>query len=347
MQKASPKCFRNVLQGGTKIPTTNSLSETIRRPTVDYNKQAVLLARFPSSRQAKNLNLPATCNGYSRIHHFIPACNGWVENPLPMLPASEYLNLPLHEITEAQVFQYGDCNYECWFCFVEEEMRSRNKNFCELVSIPDLMYQLDNEDKDGPRIIDLSGGQPDLAPEYVYWFLKARDDLGLNDKYFMWANDNLSTFNIWKYLNRNQINFMSKAPGFARVGCLKGFDPESFAFNTGADSEGFYRQIEILGKLVSQGFDQFGHIVLTALELDFLQNKMHDLFDRLQEIHENLPLRIIPLQIFEFGTNNKLFVKYEQAIRNQFIALEAWKYELENRFEPEQIKQPITKVRIR
>jgi hypothetical protein len=53
----------------------------------------------------------------------------------------------------------------------------------------------------------------------------------------------------------------------------------------------------------------------------------------------------VPLQIFKFRANSKLF--FERAAQNQFIALEAWKYELESRFKKWQLKQPITKIRIR
>ena len=352
MQKASPKCLQSckevlrIFQNSEFLSGSDGNYARGRRREVNCGEKSFLLARLTGSKQSLDLTLPPNCNGFGRIHHFraMESTEEWVGNPLPMAPASDYLGIPANELTEAQVFQLGSCNFDCWFCYVDRSLRSANLEYCDYVTAPELLYQLHFEERDAPRIIDLSGGQPDLAPEYTLWFLEAREQMGLEDDYFIWVDDNLSSYNLWKYLDEDQIAYMAHKPGFARVGCLKGFDDESFAFNTGTDSEIFDRQIEILGKLVAAGFDQYGYVILTTQNLDHLQLKMGELFDRLQDISPNLPLRIIPLEIRRYGVNSKLF--FEQAAQNQFVALEAWQTELKERYRPWQLRQPITRVRL-
>jgi len=168
----------------------------------------------------------------------------------------------------------------------------------------------------------------------------------MEKSYFVWIDDNLSTDYLWKYLNEEQISFLVSRPGFARVGCLKGFDAESFAFNTRADGNLFSRQIDILGRLVKTGFDQYGYITLTAMDINVVHEKISRLLDEIQnKIHPNFPLRIVPLRIFQFGANNGRYVK--QAEDNQFHVLEAWISEMQKRFTSSQLSTPITEVDIR
>jgi uncharacterized Fe-S cluster-containing radical SAM superfamily protein len=286
-----------------------------------------------------------------RIRHFRPAAegSGWINNPLPMLPASAHLGLPPEELRKVQVFQLAVCNFDCWFCYVDRELRSADRKHARFAGAFELLGRLEScEDPDQPHIIDLSGGQPDIEPEFTLWFLKAREEMGLGGRYFIWTDDNLSTDSLWRYLREEDIAYMAAAPGFSRVGCIKGIDPDSFAFNTGADRELFYRQIDLQKKSVAEGFDQYGYIVLTTLELDLLEERIADLFDLLQDgIHPDFPLRTLPLEIRRYKANEALFSKYEQAVNNQYVVLEAWKKELQERFRPWQLKRPVTEITLR
>ena len=183
-------------------------------------------------------------------------------------------------------------------------------------------------------------------PEYVLWFLEARKELGLEKSHFVWADDNLSTDYTWRYLSEAEIAFMAQSPGFARVGCLKGFDSESFTFNTCADGALFDRQIELLGRFVQAGFDQYGYITITAMNSNDLQGKMARLLDKIQNrVHTNFPLRIVPLRIFGFNANANRY--NQQAETNQFRALEAWLAEMQRRFSAAELAIPIAEVNIR
>ncbi|MDD3190961.1 MAG: radical SAM protein [Candidatus Pacebacteria bacterium] len=330
-----------------RVEDTHDLTENLRKKSVDLNKKACLITNLRGTEQEKDLTLPTNCQGFGRIHHFrlTPKDSRWMPDPLPMLPANKYLNIPQSEVVHTQVFQLAACNFHCWYCFVDHNLLSANPKYSSFVTAKELLgYML--EEEVGSSIIDLSGGQPDIVPEYVLWFLQAREEMGLEKKYFVWTDDNLSTDSLWRYLSRKEIEYMVETPGFARVGCLKGFDPESFAFNTGADKQMFDQQIDLLSDLVETGFDQYGYITLTALNLENLENKISGLFDEIQErVHPNFPLRIIPLQIFHFNANKGRYI--HRAEENQYKVIEVWKDELNRRFSKSELKTPITEVSLK
>jgi hypothetical protein len=136
-------------------------------------------------------------------------------------------------------------------------------------------------------------------------------------------------------------------PGFVRVGCLnKGFDVESFTFNTRADGKLFEQQIDLLARFVRAGFDQYGYITITTMNIDDLQGKMARLLDIIQNrVHPNFPLRIVPLRIFGFNVNENRYNK--QAEKNQFRALDAWLAEMQRRFSVTELAMPINDVNIK
>ncbi len=57
--------------------------------------------------------------------------------------------------------------------------------------------------------------------------------------------------------------------------------------------------------------------------------------DRLQGLHPNLPLRVVPLRIEVFTpVRSRMRERHEGAIQNQHAAIEAWNEELDKRFTP-------------
>ena len=331
----------------TQTPlNSEKLAERLREKSVDRQAKAIRMTKFPGSDQAKDLSLPPNCGGFGRIHHFrLEPDPNWITNPLPTLPACKYLGVPVTDVLLAQVFQLAACDFRCWYVFVDFSLVSADPKRSEMVTPKQLLQMMLNE-KVNSQVIDLSGGQPELVPEYVFWFLEARRDLGLEQSHFVWADDNLSTDYTWRYLSEEEITFMAQTLGFARVGCIKGFDAESFTFNTRADGKLFDRQIELLGRFVQAGFDQYGYITITAMDTDDLQGKMARLLDEIQNrVHLNFPLRIVPLRVFGFNANANRYNK--QAEENQFRALEAWLAEMQRRFSATELAIPITEVNIR
>ncbi len=335
----------NSLNGSVSL-NSERMAEALRAKSVNLGEKTIRMAKISGSLQETDLSLPTNCSGFGRIHHFRSVQDSkWVRDPLPMVPACKYFGTLVSDKLLAQVFQLAACDFRCWYCFVDYGLLSADSARSEFVSLKKLLEIMRLENVDS-NLIDLSGGQPDIVPEYVLWFLEARLELGMEKTHFVWADDNLSTNYLWKYLSESQISFMLNRPGFARVGCLKGFDAESFAFNTRADESLFARQVDILGRLVKTGFDQYGYITLTAMNMGGVSMKIARLLDEIQNrVHPNFPLRIVPLRIFKFGANADRYIK--EADENQFRALDAWLYEMQKRFTSAELLTPITDVEIR
>lgn len=325
---------------------SQKLAERLREKSLDRQTKTIRMTRFPGSKQATDLSLPENCGGFGRVHHFrLEPDPNWVTNPLPTLPACKYLNLPATDVLLVQVFQLAACDFRCWYCFVDFSLLAADPKHSEMVT-PKQLLKIMLDEKVNSQVIDLSGGQPELVPEYVLWFLYARAELGLKESHFVWADDNLSTDYTWRYLSEEDISFMANTPGFARVGCLKGFDAESFTFNTRADGRLFEQQIELLARFVRAGFNQYGYITITTMDTTDLHGKMARLLDAIQNrVHPNFPLRIVPLRIFGFNANENRYNK--QAKENQFRALDAWLAEMQRRFSTTELVTPITDINIR
>lgn len=332
--------------GMQKTIAAQRIAEHLREKSIDRQAKTIRMTKFPGSDQATDLSLPPNCGGFGRVHHFrLEPDPNWITNPLPMLPACKYLGLPATDVLLVQVFQLSACDFRCWYCFVDFSLLAADPKHSEMTT-PKQLLQMMLGEKVNSQVIDLSGGQPELVPEYVLWFLHARAELGLEKSHFVWADDNLSTDYTWRHLNEGEISFMVNARGFARVGCLKGFDAESFTFNTRADGSLLKQQIELLARFVRAGFDQYGYITITTMNTDDFRGKMARLLDEIQNrVHPNFPLRIVPLRVFGFNANANRYNR--QAEENQFRALEAWHLEMQRRFSVTELATPITEVNIR
>gem|GEM_PF-405340 len=324
----------------------SKLAAVLRAKSIDLGQRKLLMTKFPGSDQAEDLTLPPNCGGFGRLHHFREHVDPkWVPNPLPSVPARAYLSQPSNDLLVAQVFQLAACNWRCWYCFVDFKLLSANTKHAAFASPDELLTLMRNE---GARsqVLDLSGGQPDLVPEYPLWFLQARERLGLTAQLFVWIDDNLSNDYLWQYLSEHDIRYMVESSGVARVGCLKGIDEESFAFNTKAPRARFWDQVDLLARLVSTGFDQYGYITLTTPSVSNIRAKIARLLDAIQrDVHPNFPLRIIPLLVGEFHANNSRYDS--EADANQYHALDAWMAELDTRFSAAALAVPINEVAIR
>lgn len=196
-----------------------------------------------------------------------------------------------------------------------------------------------------PKMLDLSGGQPELVPEWVLWTMEELERNGVQDEVYLWSDDNLSCDHFWRFLTADQQEFVASYRNYGRVACFKGFDALSFAFNTSAETDWFERQFELMGRLVSSGMDLYAYVTLTTPESDTIANELPRFVDRLQQIHENLPLRTVPLEIQEFTpTLKRLDESRRTALQNQWRAIEMWQRELEGRFSSFLRELPITSV---
>jgi hypothetical protein len=192
------------------------------------------------------------------------------------------------------------------------------------------MYQ---SERDRPLVIDLSGGSPDLVPEWTPWMMRALSAAGLNETTYLWSDDNLSTTYLFDKLSPNDLKRVIGYRNYGRVCCFKGFDARSFTFNTRAAETDFDLQFEIMGRLLEVGLDLYGYATFTAPDANEIDTAMRIFVDRLQALDANLPLRVVPLEIREFSpVSPRMDDLHRQSLLVQHAAIAAWQRELESRF---------------
>ncbi len=324
---------------------TDNLSLKLRERSVRAATGEILLARFDGSTQAADLTEPPNCSGYGRVHHFrMSTPDPWPDNPLPILPAATRLDVPVERVLEAQVFQNAACNWRCWYCYVPYNLLAANERFAGWLSVAELIDLYLAEDE-RPIVIDCSGGQPDLAPEWVPWMMTELRRRGLADSVYLWSDDNLSNDFFWRYLNVGQLRTVAACRNYGRVCCFKGYSPASFAFNTKADPGLFDRQFELFARLHDFPIDLYAYATFTAHDDKYLSSEMAAFVDRLQQIHPRLPLRLVPLRIEDYGVvSPRLKDIHHRALAVQEQAVIAWSEELRNRFTTTERSVPMPMV---
>ncbi|MDA9433527.1 radical SAM protein [Bradyrhizobium sp. CCBAU 51627] len=323
---------------GAKPIDTERFAAQLRARAVDIEGGRVLISRLAGSGQEVDLTLPANCDGYGRVRHFrMATADGWPANPLPIAPACRALGItPVPEVMTALVFQNAACAWRCWYCFVPEELLKADLSRSAWFTAAELVH-LYRQIPDAPRIIDLSGGSPDLVPEWTPWMMRALAEAGLAETTYLWTDDNLSTTYLFDALPPSDLALLRSYHNYGRVCCVKGFDARSFAFNTRAAPEDYDRQFEVLRRVLDLGLDVYGYVTLTSSHDDGIAQGVADLMDRLQAIDPNYPLRVIPLQIQVFTPVEQRLARddvRERSLAVQEEAIAAWLGQLERRFSP-------------
>ncbi len=324
---------------------TEKFSKTLRTRSIILNEQKILIARLTGSEQEKDLTSSTNCDGYGRIRHFhLQSYVDWSSNPLPILPAAKALGYKHDSILRAQVFQNGACNWRCWYCYVDFDRLSADRRVSEYFTADQLIQKFMQEE-DKPEVIDLSGGQPDLVPEWILWSMESLRKYNLAGRIYLWSDDNLSNRYFWTYLTSEQRRSIAKFPKYSRVACFKGYDAESFAFNTSATPELFNQQFEIYRDLLNEGLDMYAYVTLTAIPGTGLHSKMERFVDQLQGIHRNLPLRTVPLKINNFTpTKNRIKQDQELALNYQHEVHSSWLEQIHKRFSEKELSIPICDI---
>jgi uncharacterized Fe-S cluster-containing radical SAM superfamily protein len=310
---------------------TDRYSDILRPRLMSPGERAISLTNFGRSEQAADIDHPPNCDGFGRLHLFeLEAFDDWPSNPLPIRPALQALDLPMDTSLPAQVFQNSGCNWRCWYCYVPfDDLTTRRGEFVPVARMVDCTL----ETHAGKQMVDLSGGQPDLVPEWPVWFLEELAKRSA-DQVYVWSDDNLSTDYLWKFLSASEIDLLSDNTRYGRACCIKGFDPESFSFNTRAHAELFDRQFQLLRRLREDSrIDYYVYLTITTPNTTDLAAKMARLVDRLQAIGEYVPLRCVPLKILEWGPMAaRMTPATTAALQNQHAAVDAWLTEVHRRF---------------
>lgn len=309
---------------------TDQASSRLRSRMIHLENRSISLTNFEASAQIEDITFPTNMGGYVRVHTFAVEQSGtWPQNPLPIGPASAALQIPMADRMAFHVFQNSGCNWRCWYCFVPFKDLSGHGSMVSVRDMARWSAEVDSE----PHAVDLSGGQPDLTPEWSVWFLEELGELDATHVY-VWSDDNLSNDYLWKYLSPAQIGMLGEHPRYGRACCIKGHNADSFSFNTLASPALFDRQFELLSRLQEEtSIDYYVYLTITSPSLSGVESDVRQLMDRLQRISETLPLRTVPLEVLEWGpVTARMTEQTGIALQNQYVVVEHWQQELERRF---------------
>jgi hypothetical protein len=155
----------------------------------------------------------------------------------------------------------------------------------------------------------------------------------------------LSTDFFWRHLSAAERERIAQFRPYGRVCCFKGFDEESFAFNTAASATLFERQFSLMTRYLSTGIDLYAYVTLTSRSQNDLSGRVEHFMDRLQAVHINLPLRTVPLEVQIFTpVEKRMNAERREALKIQFEVVEIWKQQLKQRFSSELRSLPITEI---
>jgi uncharacterized Fe-S cluster-containing radical SAM superfamily protein len=325
---------------------TPEVSEKYRSRMIDVAGRRLLVSRIAGSQQEADLTEPTNVGGLGRIRHFHRARSlNWITNPLPIDPACKALALERTGLMTAQVFQNAACNWRCWYCYVPFELLAASPKHSQWVTAAELVAAY-TALSPRPPILDLSGGQPELTPEWVLWTMDALEEAGIADTAYLWSDDNLSVDYYWTLLSARDRERIRSFKNYGRVGCFKGIDPESFAFNTEAEASRFDYQFELFRRYVEEGLDMYAYVTFVVPTDDRLEERMVSFVDSLQAINRVLPLRTVPLQVASFTpTKNRLDTVRQRALEFQYSALNIWQRLLIERFTTEERSRPISDIK--
>jgi uncharacterized Fe-S cluster-containing radical SAM superfamily protein len=326
---------------------TNSESQRLRERSIRVESQELLITRLDGSKQETDITEPVNCDGFGRVRSFqLRTSAGWQPNTLPIQPACRALGIEPSESIRVQVFQNAACNWRCWYCYVPFSLLAADERRAGWLTAGQMVdFYLAEQNR--PDMIDLSGGQPDLVPEWIPWMMEAVLQRNLQDEIFLWSDDNLSNDYFWQYLSTSQQELVRDYKNYGKVCCFKGFDNESFAFNTSAEPELFDRQFSLMKSYVDFGLNVYGYVTFTSPNRGSIGDAVPRFVDRLQSIHTSLPLRVIPLEIQEYSTMvGRTKEVHKCAISNQHLANELWVQEIKSRFSAEEQGKSICDVNI-
>lgn len=302
-----------------------------RKSIFDENRNAFLLSRVENSDQEKDLTLPPNCDGYGRIRHFKRFISDeWGQDPLPIDPACKILGLKSRDMIITQVFQVASCNVNCWYCFVPDDLKEASKCNAKWFLASDIV-DLFQRDCENVSVLDLSGGNPELVPEWIYYIMKELERRKINKKVYLWSDDTLTTSYFFECLNEKQIEYIKNYKNYGKVCCFKGFDKNSFSFNTRLPEVYFDKQFENFERYYTLGLDLYGYVTFTTDNINNLKEKINKFIERLRKIHPLLPLRVVPLKIAIFTpVLNRLNINYIQALEKQILVYKEWRNQLED-----------------
>lgn len=326
-----------------EIPNTGL--EILRDALFHKSTKSIRLASLCNNAQSQDISNDILMNGYCRLHTFLETQkDSWLPDPLPTIPAARALKCLPEDVRNARVLQLSGCNIRCWYCFVDYQNLSPHNESSSFFSVDAILDALTSH-AEQPMVLDLSGGNPALVPEWFLWSIQEIKKRKFSHVY-IWGDDNLTTDFFFTKLTKDDRKELVDFPFFGSVGCFKGFDEDSFRFNLGNPSMPFKRQFDIFQQLFSIGWDIYGYVTFTTPIASDIKRKVSCFVDMLQNIDHNLPMRVIPLEIKLYTpTTSRVGELHKKSLSIQYDVLHCWQEELHSRFPDELLKQDINDIK--
>ncbi len=344
------------------------VAEKLRPRMIDLENKKVLLASFVGTSQAKDIAVRTRVVAdyfrskiYEKLEEIEKEVHNFRREPAGI--AAERLSAPSSCLSEENkkdwqepqiaqcnnvfLFQLNGCNLHCWYCYVDDINKSTNPKYGDYLSCEEILMHflvetrkgqfLKNPDKQ-VNVLRISGGEPFLVPEVIYWMIEAIEKFELQDYLYLWVDTNLSTGEFyWKYLNEEQREKIRNFKNIGFMGCYKGIDEEMFSEVTGAAPEFFKGQFKMHRKLIDEGLDVYTYLYPAPISTHNLEKRIPDFIDRMQkEVSELAPLRLTTpcIKIYTpLETDARLTPERIKAVKeNQYLAMKIWKEEMKRRF---------------
>lgn len=320
------------------------ICEMLRKRIVDVENKKVKLTKFNDLNECMDNNCYVNCMGMGRLRRYKNFSLFLDNQEKPQKRLLRGLNPSINDF-ETQVFQIMGCNMRCWYCFVDRCVLAAREGYGEWMTISD-MIELFLKENHLPYIIDLSGGQPDLVPEWCLWVMEEVEKRNLRDIIYIWMDDNLATTHIMeKYLTQEQISYMANYPKHSRACCFKGYNEYTYRFNVGNKCLTLEEQVNNFRKLYNYGFDIYAYITLTGPKGSANRKDIEVFISKIQDIHPKLPLRLIPIKIKEFTeTAERINGIQIEALEEQYRAYDIWTEVMNERFSKEEMNLPYENV---
>jgi len=198
--------------------------------------------------------------------------------------------------------QVALCDFYCWYCYVPDELlRGRKVQYSTPREVMERFLEIRNNDKKQgleSNVLRISGGEPFLAPDLILECLEYLRDNGMEREVLVWSETNLSPFlkeqpdqfvlaEIWLEEQGKSLKDFAFFKNFVLHPCLHGTTSLNFSQTTLVREDFFDPLVEAFGLLIDYRIDIYPTISSNTCP----STHIGDLFLRLKEIHEKLPLR--------------------------------------------------------
>lgn len=319
---------------------TMSTRNGLRQRLMDSGTRSVLLARLADSAESEDAYTELNSSGYGRIRRF-NSQSLLMNTGRGLVPRRKiYRTLTPANTFCTQVYQLAGCNWRCWYCFVDDSLLAADQTVSRMTPVKE-MVDMYLDQSNPPPVLDLSGGQPELVPEWTLWTMEEIESRGLRGRVHVWVDDNLSGSYMRSVLSTSEISYIASFPNYSHAGCLKGLDDTSVRATTGSRGSSFHGQLRVLDDLLSLGFDPVVYLTMTGPFDASPESAVRQAVRDIQRIHPLLPLKVIPLEIRNFSaTTLRSKGTRENDRLAQYAAVASWENALSEIYELADLQIP-------